>query len=80
MRLVDESGRPLPVGATATLLSTGARMPVGYGGETYAIGLGDENVLEVTRADGLRCLAPFAMPRDPGAMPLLGPVTCRRAA
>ena len=52
LRLVHESGRPLPVGSAATLATTGVAVPVGYDGEAYVEDLGRCNRLESSGQTG----------------------------
>jgi outer membrane usher protein len=77
LRLVDESGRPLPVGSAAALAATGAAVPVGYDGEAYVEDLGPNNTLTVERPDERRCVVHFGYTPKPGEIPTLGPLVCR---
>jgi outer membrane usher protein len=77
LRLVDESGTPLPVGGAATLAATGAKVPVGYDGEAYVVDLQAHNELTVEQKDGKRCTAAFDYHPMAGDIPTIGPLTCR---
>lgn len=77
VRLVDEAGRPLPVGSVATLAATRVAVPVGYEGEAYVQDLGARNTLAVERPDGRRCTAAFDYAPVPGEIPTIGPLTGR---
>jgi outer membrane usher protein len=76
LKLVDESGVPLPLGSTAKLLSSGAVVPVGYDGDAYLSDLGPHNEIEVERPDGQRCRAAFKYQAMPGEIPAIGPLRC----
>ena len=78
--LQDEGGRPIPVGSTATLRSSGAVAPVGYDGETFIEDLAPQNRLDVQLPDGSGCAVVFAFAPVKGDIPKIGPLTCRRAA
>ena len=79
LRLVDGSGKPLPVGSTATLKSSGAAVPVGYDGEAYVVDLQNRNQVLVERPDGDKCLVSFDFKSAPNQIPTLGPLTCRES-
>jgi outer membrane usher protein len=79
LRLVDESGAPLPLGSAATLKATGAVAPIGYDGEAYMEGLSPQNELSVERADGQHCRATFNYRPVPGEIPSIGPLRCVEA-
>jgi outer membrane usher protein len=78
LRLVDQAGRPLPVGSVATLKATKASVPIGYDGEAYVQDLHHHNELAVERPDGLRCTVAFDYKPAPGEIPTIGPLTCRQ--
>ncbi len=78
--LQDERRRPIPMGSTATLRSTGVAAPVGYDGETFVEDLAPQNRLDVQLPDGSGCVATFPFARVKGDIPKIGPLTCRRAA
>jgi outer membrane usher protein len=79
LRLVDEAGRPLPVGSVATLAATRAAVPVGYDGEAYVQDLDRRNKLTVERPDGRRCAVSFEFRPVSGEIPTLGPLACRES-
>lgn len=79
LRLVDGSGKPLPVGSSATLKSSGSAVPVGYDGETFVVDLQSRNQLLVERPDGDKCLVSFDFRAARNQIPTLGPLTCREA-
>jgi outer membrane usher protein len=78
--LVDEAGKPLPLGSFATLAATGATVPVGYDGEAFVEDLAAENRLTVARPDGTRCRAAFAYRAAAGEIPKIGPIACAGSA
>jgi len=77
LRLVGETGVPLPVGSTAKLRATGALFPVGYDGDAYVQDLEAQNVVEVLLPDGRHCDAAFKYKQVPGDIPTIGPVICQ---
>jgi outer membrane usher protein len=77
LKLVDQTGLPIPLGSTATLLGSSAPAPVGYEGETYLEGLGTHNRVSVGLANGKRCTVSFDYKPVPGDIPTIGPVVCR---
>ncbi|MDD3651956.1 fimbria/pilus outer membrane usher protein [Immundisolibacter sp.] len=77
LRLVDASGKPLPLGSTLTLEASGAVLPVGYDGEAYAEDLQAHNVGRGEFPDGRRCVVRFDYRPVQGDIPSLGPLTCR---
>lgn len=76
LRLVDETGAPLPLGSAATLQTTQAAAPVGYDGETYIEGLALHNQLIVLGPDGRKCTVHFDYRPVPGEIPSIGPLRC----
>ena len=76
LRLVDEAGVVLPVGATAKLRASGAIFPVGYDGEAYIQDLGPHNEVEIELPNGERCRAAFDYQPELGEIPAIGPVRC----
>lgn len=79
LRLVDGSGKPLPVGSSAILKSSGTAVPVGYDGEAYVVDLHNRNEVLVERPDGDKCLVAFDFKAAPNQIPTLGPLTCRES-
>jgi tetratricopeptide (TPR) repeat protein len=77
LRLVDESGVPVPVGSTATVRATGASVAVGYDGDTYVEGLDLHNEVSVKLANGQHCVAVFDYPAMSGEIPSIGPLPCQ---
>lgn len=77
VKVVDESGNPIAVGGTVTLLATGVMFPVGYDGDVYMKNLGPKNQITVETDKGARCSASFAYRPVPGQIPQIGPVTCK---
>ncbi|HEV2303423.1 MAG TPA: fimbria/pilus outer membrane usher protein [Stellaceae bacterium] len=80
LKLVDEAGKPEPLGSVATLRATGATAPVGYEGEAYFEGLQPHDEVRVERPNGERCSVAFDYRPTPGRIPKIGPLTCRRTA
>ena len=79
LRLQDDAGKPIQIGSTATLVSTGVAVPVGYDGEAYVIDLQPHNDVLVERADGAHCTVSFDYHAVPGEIPTIGPLPCREA-
>lgn len=78
LTLVDEAGRPVPLGSTATLVASGVDEPVGHDGETFVENLGPDNQVAVQMPDGSRCVVSFPFTPTPGQIPQIGPLTCRK--
>jgi outer membrane usher protein len=76
--LVDEAGRPIPVGSLAMLEATRIESPVGYDGQAFVEGLQKQNRLRVQLPDNSLCVVRFAYAPIPGDIPRLGPLTCRK--
>jgi outer membrane usher protein len=76
LRLVDETGIPLPLGSTAKLRATGAVVPIGYDGEAYLEDLSPHNEIDVERPNGRRCSVAFNYRPVPGDIPTIGPLRC----
>ena len=77
LKLVDSSGKALPVGSSVTLQKTGVKAPVGYDGEAYLVNLSAHNRLLVEEPDGSRCTVTFTYHPVPGTIPTMGPLICR---
>jgi outer membrane usher protein len=78
LMLVDETGKPIPVGSTATLAATGVVAPVGYDGEAFIEDLGKQNQVSVQLPNDGRCTVAFPYAPAAGEIPKIGPLTCRR--
>ena len=76
LKLVDESGTPLPVGSVVTLGTTGAAYSVGYDGAAYVEGLSSQNELQVRLPNEKICTVSFAYKRVPGELLTIGPLRC----
>jgi outer membrane usher protein len=76
LRLVDEGGKPLPIGSVATLAATHVAVPVGFDGEAYVQDLDRHNNLTIERLDGRRCTVTFDYTPAPGEIRTIGPLTC----
>jgi outer membrane usher protein len=78
LRLVDDAGKPIEVGSSATLAATGTTVPVGYNGEAFIQDLAPSgNRLTVQRPDGHRCMVVFAYRAKLGDIPTIGPLRCQ---
>lgn len=77
LKLVDETGVPIPLGSSATLLGSSAAAPIGYDGEAYLEGLSTHNRITVELANGKRCSAAFDYKPVPGDIPTIGPLRCQ---
>ena len=78
--LQDERGRPIPVGSTATLRSSGAASPVAYDGQTFVEDLAAQNQLDVQLPGDGSCVVVFPFTPVKGDIPKIGPLTCRKTA
>jgi outer membrane usher protein len=76
LRLIGETGVPLPVGSTATLRATSVAVPVGYDGDAYLEDLSPHNEVIVELPDGRRCSVAFDYKPAPGEIPTIGPLRC----
>jgi len=76
LRLIDEAGVAMPLGSTATLVATGAVVPVGYDGEAYVEDLSPHNAVTVERPNGERCTVVFDYKPVAGDIPSIGPLRC----
>jgi outer membrane usher protein len=84
LRLVDEKGRPLQPGASATVVETGKRYVVGYDGLAFIDDLKPKNHLRAqwSTAEGSGACeldVPFA-PSAAHALDTLGPFVCKTVA
>lgn len=73
--LNDESGQPIPVGATASLNGEQGDNFVGWDGELYLEKLKDNNTLILTW-DDKQCVAEFPYIKKSEDVPVIGPLTC----
>jgi outer membrane usher protein len=79
--LHDAAGAPLPLGSIAVLGTTRAKMPVGYDGQVYVVGLVPKrNRLNVTLPNQKRCTAIIVYEPMRGSVPEIGPLTCLEGA
>jgi outer membrane usher protein len=76
LKLVDAAGVPVPLGSAATLLGTGALIPIGYDGDAYVEGLSSHNELNVELPNGHHCSVAFNYTQAPGEIPSIGPLRC----
>jgi len=76
LRMVDETGNPIPVGSTATVRKTGVAAPVGFDGEAFLQDLEASNQIDVVIAGGHKCSFSLAYKAIPGFIPTVGPKTC----
>jgi len=80
IRLADEAGKPLPVGAQVRHRESGEVGVVGYDSMTFLTQLAPRNHLQV-QGEKVDCLAEVAFtPTADGSLPVLGPVVCRAGA
>ncbi|MEN0104833.1 MAG: fimbria/pilus outer membrane usher protein [Pseudomonas sp.] len=75
--LIDSRGEVIPRGSEVTVQGTSLRAFVGWDGLVYFEGLGEQNQLLVTRPDGEKCGAAFALKNTNEEVSLVGPLTCR---
>ena len=76
LKLVDETGAPIPLGSAATLRATGTTVPVGYDGDAYLEGLSAHNEVAVERKDGKKCAVVFDYRPVAREIPSIGPLRC----
>ncbi|MGA9585977.1 MAG: fimbria/pilus outer membrane usher protein [Terracidiphilus sp.] len=76
LQLVDERGKALSLGSSATLVATGVTVPVGYDGSAYVEDLSAHNEVRVVRMDGRSCTVLFEYKAVPGDIPSIGPLRC----
>lgn len=69
------NGMPLPVGSRGQV-EGGESFVVGYDGQAYIKGLGPENTVTITSADG-QCSASFPYTASPNEQVMISPVICR---
>jgi outer membrane usher protein len=79
LRLTGADGKPIPVDSTATLVSTGVTVPVGYDGEAYLVDVQPHNQLRVELPNGGHCAVDFDYRPASGEIPIIGPLQCREA-
>ena len=76
IKLIDEAGKPIPVGAQVARGGAGPAI-VGYDGIAYLGDLSPHNIVTV-RASGQACLATFDFaPTRHAARPTIGPIVCK---
>lgn len=80
VKIIDDAGKPIPVGSVATLKSSGAAAPVGYDGEAYIVNLQAHNEVNVEWRDGRRCAVTFGYQPAPGQIQTIGPLKCQAAS
>ena len=74
--LVDDAGKPLPVGSLVRVNGrAGERTLVGFDGAAYLETLEARNTLEVQTPDG-RCRATFEYKKVGAGIPQIGPLRC----
>jgi outer membrane usher protein len=76
VRLVDETGKPLPEGSAATLAATRGIYPIGYDGQAYIEDLSPSNKLIVEYPSGKHCMVGFDYRPVSGDIPMIGPLRC----
>jgi outer membrane usher protein len=76
LQLVDQTGRAMPLGSTATLAATGVSVPIGYDGNAYVEDLSARNEVRIERPDGKRCTVSFEYKTVAGEIPSIGPLRC----
>jgi len=76
LTVVQESGEPLPVGATVQVAGRTEPAPVGLRGEVYITRLGDQNHLRAVWKDRA-CEFDAAFARSDDPLPHLGTFTCK---
>ena len=75
--LVDDAGKPLPLGSLVRLQGAGDAQPVlvGFDGETYLDTLNLQNVLNVETPTGA-CRVSFDYPKQGKGIAQIGPLPC----
>lgn len=78
--LVDEAGKPLPLGSRVRVNGQGGEPAlVGFDGAVYLESLEARNTLDVQTPGG-RCRASFDYRKDGAGIPQIGPLRCAREA
>ena len=75
IRIVLDSGEPLPPGATVVIVGAEDRFPVARDGEVFVTGMGDVTPLQAHWREQ-RCEFEVRFPEDAGPLPKIGPVLC----
>ncbi len=76
VRLVDEAGKPVPVGSTVRLGADGPAAPVGLDGEAYLRDIPPHAELVVTMTGRGTCRAAFDYHAVPGDLPVVDKLRC----
>lgn len=80
LRIIAPDNAAISVGSIASLKGSKEMTTIGYNGETFMRDLSPHNVVNITRPDGSTCQASFNYHPARGAIPRIGPITCRPAA
>jgi outer membrane usher protein len=75
LKIVLDSGLPLPAGAELRVEGGEARFPVALRGEAYVTGLAQASRIEASWR-GQRCTFAVTLARDAGPLPVIGPLLC----
>jgi outer membrane usher protein len=75
IQIKDDKNEPLPVGSIVTLKETGATFSMGYDGQIFIPGIGDQNTLLVKNGDK-SCEVSFARADRKGVNGRVGPLIC----
>jgi outer membrane usher protein len=79
LALTLDDGRPVPAGATATIVGSDSEFPVGMHGEVYISGLSKSSAVRVSWA-GEACELTVAFVPSADPMPRLGPYMCKQVS
>jgi len=74
---VDNTGKPVGVGAQGRLEGSAQTFVIGYDGQTYLRGLAAQNVVTIEQPDGNSCQAAFGYSPQPGEQVTIDNVACR---
>jgi len=77
--LVDEAGKPLPVGSRVRINRQGEPALVGFDGAVYLESVEARNTLDVQTPGG-HCRASFDYRKDGAGIPQIGPLRCATEA
>lgn len=76
VKLVSESGEPLPNGTLLSIEGNPEEFQVALQGEAYLTGLGKKNRMRATW-NNQSCDVEVDLPENPGPLPHIGPIVCK---
>ena len=79
LRVVDDGGRPLPLGTTLRLEGSGEPVPVGYDGQAFVRDLPPHVRIKADVPGQGACWVTFDYRPTAGDIPTVGPLRCRKS-